>query len=425
MKTILLISIVGIFYITHFLFEVSKPKEIKRIIVGDNIRITSQQKNLHHVEADFTVNPSNPNHWLAAAIVIDDPVGWKYHCATWASDNGGESWIRTDFQKTGADPKLLITDSGKTYLSCLGKTGDPNEYYYISNDGGLNWNKEYKVQGGHDHPTLSSHGKVAYWWSTKRGNRILDLRKSIDGTEFEPITSISFSDNYRHDNMQQVILSDGTLILPYSSYQSDRRGVDTKGAFLFKTKVGENIQASDSKRITEKQGNRKGMASMLIDRTNSRFKDNLYYIYALGENESFDGIGMSISVDKGETWKDIVIQDGRILKNKYYAPTGIVNNNGVIGIYWYDRRNDLKREKNDIYFTASIDGGKTFLSPVRVTEINSKPDLKNNERRVAGTFPGGGHYSGISILPDGSFQLVWSDSRSGIYQLYTSNVKVE
>jgi hypothetical protein len=40
-------------------------------------------------------------------------------------------------------------------------------------------------------------------------------------------------------------------------------------------------------------------------------------------------------------------------------------------------------------------------------------------------FPAGGEYMGLDAAPDGSFQLLWSDARSGVYQLRTATVRVK
>ena len=77
-----------------------------------------------------------------------------------------------------------------------------------------------------------------------------------------------------------------------------------------------------------------------------------------------------------------------------------------------------------MYFTVSLDGGLSFQRPVRVTKKTTDPKTEGSGD-VANKFPGGGHYLGITTKVDGSFQLVWSDSRSGIFELQTCNITVE
>lgn len=422
MKAILAIIVFYVFSGVNYAYQTVSPVQLK---VSENKRISSQNSDLHHVEADLVIHPLNPKHWLVAAMVFDDPVSWKYHCATWVSQNSGVSWKRTDFPKTSADPQVAIDENNNAYFSCLGQSGDINEYYYVSRDGGITWPTEYLISGGHDHPFLVSEGSTTYWVSTTRGNTQLNFRKAEDGGELinQQLLKISVSEYKNNDNFKHNILSDGSLVVPFSNFYSTNRGAVTDAVYLLKSSNGGKT-ISVPILISREVGSSKGIGSLLVGK--DKYEDELYLLYALGQGFSeFNGIGMSISRDKGETWKDRVVQEPVPSDNRFYAPTGTVNKDGVIGVYWYDRRNDPKREKNDVYFTASLDGGNSFLPAVRVTDINSKPNLRSSEARISRAFPGGGHYSGISVLPDGSFQLVWSDSRSGKHQLYTSNIKIE
>src|SRR5262249_9495311 len=110
------------------------------------------------------------------------------------------------------------------------------------------------------------------------------------------------------------------------------------------------------------------------------------------------------------------------------TPAIAVNKDGVVGVAWYDGRNDPSTIKSifrcqDIYFTASLDGGETFLPEVKVSTKRSCPgspqDLQTSLR-----YPAGGEYMGMITTPDGAFHLLWADNRTGIYQLRMSTVKV-
>ena len=81
-------------------------------------------------------------------------------------------------------------------------------------------------------------------------------------------------------------------------------------------------------------------------------------------------------------------------------------------------------KKNDLYFTVSLDGGKTFRNEIRVTDISSDPLVPGNGK-TGERFMSGGDYMGLEAKPDGSFQVVWADSRTGIFQLYTSTIKIK
>jgi len=40
-------------------------------------------------------------------------------------------------------------------------------------------------------------------------------------------------------------------------------------------------------------------------------------------------------------------------------------------------------------------------------------------------WPEGGEYHGLTATADGRFQVLWSDSREGIYQLRTTTIRVD
>ncbi len=99
---------------------------------------------------------------------------------------------------------------------------------------------------------------------------------------------------------------------------------------------------------------------------------------------------------------------------------------GVIGPVEANARSDRATFKSvlrcqEVYFTASLDGGATFLSEVRVSAGPSCPFSSKNAD-VALRFLGGGDYSGLVAGRDGQFHLLWSDSRNAVPQLWTAPV---
>ncbi len=61
-----------------------------------------------------------------------------------------------------------------------------------------------------------------------------------------------------------------------------------------------------------------------------------------------------------------------------------------------------------------------------MSSATSCPDTAQNKGVFDnGTFGAGGDYSGLAATSDGMFHVVWSDARSGIYQLRTATVSVK
>ena len=122
-----------------------------------------------------------------------------------------------------------------------------------------------------------------------------------------------------------------------------------------------------------------------------------------------------------------------------------VNKEGVIGVAWLDDRNAPDHKGYDVYFTASIDGGVSFLPAAKVSSATSMPAKQGQntlpsftigkasakgERNVTMVSPfstrsTGGDYATMTVDAAGRFHPLWSDSRDGkAWQLFTSTIRV-
>jgi hypothetical protein len=160
------------------------------------------------------------------------------------------------------------------------------------------------------------------------------------------------------------------------------------------------------------------------------------------------------------------------------TPVVAVNGDGVVGVAWYDRREDPTRRCWKKYFAASLDGGETFTPNVPLSSApscpsedmaptihvkNATPDSalapqdsvealvkaqkwneadainvailrREAEAEIDGTrlrvsFDRGrsvwpGHYTGLAAGSSGAFHALWADRRSGSQQLYSAKVEV-
>ena len=90
---------------------------------------------------------------------------------------------------------------------------------------------------------------------------------------------------------------------------------------------------------------------------------------------------------------------------------------------WWISPQGLAGGVSAFFFAASVDGGVTFLPEAKVA---TKPTCPGTPPNVATAlrFPRWWGYVGLASAPDGSFRLVWSDSRSEICRLYSATVSV-
>ena len=148
-------------------------------------------------------------------------------------------------------------------------------------------------------------------------------------------------------------------------------------------------------------------------------KDRLFWLCIA---DKFTGVLVQRSDDRGESWSEPVPLNRNETEHSF-TPSIAINKDAVVGVSWYE-----VHDKNcfDVFFTASLDNGKTFLPKVRVSSATSCPDTPQDKGvfDAGTTFGAGGDYSGLAATSDGIFHVVWSDARAGIYQLRTATVRV-
>ncbi len=394
------------------------------IHLQNNLEISGQSSTSHYVEPMLVICPKHSKHFLIASMVIRDVAAWKPEVHVWNTRDAGKTWGLKRFPKLSADPWLTYKGDHSFTLTGLGHSlkGDYNEYMYISNDGGNNWDSEIAINESHDHPfSLSLNGELI-WWSTTRSNRVLNLKKLNREEQLINIDYIDFKNGLRHDNMIPATHPSGLALFPYSRYESSFNEIKTHGSFFLA--MNEEFHVLENTFITDRNGAGKGIASLHADHSDSRTRGNLYYVYAMGDFGESKGIGISLSKDLGNEWIHKTVAETS--KNKLlYLPTAAISNEGVIALFWIEIERSLKGLRHAVYFSFSSDGAESFSKPLLLDNYTHFSRINKKHSRVYNTFPAGGHYSGMSALADGSFQLVWSDPRTGFYKLYTANVTID
>jgi hypothetical protein len=160
-----------------------------------------------------------------------------------------------------------------------------------------------------------------------------------------------------------------------------------------------------------------------VDGSAGPFRDHLYWVCS---DYSDRHIFVFRSTDRGETWSDAVTvnRSTRPVQTAMIA----VNRQGVVGVSWYDSREDPRGYRKtfrcqNLFFTASLDGGRTFVPEVKISSAENCPITTANGE-AGWQWPSGGDYHGLAADAAGRFQLLWADSRDGIYQLRTATATV-
>lgn len=469
--------------------------------------------------------------WIAASATNPNTLVGVYMngrggCATTFSNDGGNLWTESMLPKANEcfDPMVTAGPGGRIYIlhtgtrvtsrsSPTGQLQDAPVRIFSSSDEGKTWSGpvELRTQVRPDHPRIMvdqsngpHRGRIYVAWNEAgdtfvRNEFQLFLHFSDDnGATFtEPIFVTKHSGG-KLVMTEPVVLSDGTLLLTYFQFFSPRpsRRNENQPFFLLRSTDGAQT-FGPAEKVFEV-----GMATpphLMDDVTEaftlpivaadisptSRYKDRIYVVWT-DVSAGQSNIWLRWSGDKGSTWSSqIRVNDNpRNTDNSPYdlrlTPVVAVNKDGVVGVAWYDRREDAARRCWRMYFSASSDGGETFtpntplstapscppkgqIPRVRVKDGTTSPVLAGadsiasllaqgpfgeaaagwimvaRERRAmeegetgtrfrigfdAGRDQNTGHYTGLTADPTGAFHAFWVDRRSGFWQFYTAKVEV-
>ena len=378
-------------------------------------------------ESQLSTSPNNPNQLLVVVIQNDSPDGNDRTCVSWASFDGGQKWERHAFPVLGCfDPWGVILQDGSTITVMGGYVPghDDNVHLFRAPDGGRTWpDTSLGLGAHHDHPMVIAQANQVYVASSQGvRNSANQVRSTVSvvhsqdgGKTFGPPTRVIAS-NAGYDATGLALLSDGTFVVGFHDYRQKGRDkwlVKPRSWMLRSADQGRTF--SEPLLISESCESRGGWPSMAADG-----KERVFWLCIA---DKFNGVLVQRSDDRGESWSEALRLNHSETADSF-TPSIAVNKEGVIGVSWYEIH-----DKNcfDVYFTASLDGGKTFLREVKVSSATSCPDTPQNKGVFSPgmTFGAGGDYSGLAASADGLFHIVWSDARSGIYQLRTAIVTVK
>jgi hypothetical protein len=435
------------------------------IVVDENVLVSGDAPTRPHVEPCIAADPADSKHLIASTIAFTRPDGW-FTVAVFTSFDSGRHWRRGKLE--GVDGFSFVGDAwtafgarGVAFLCCIGSSkSNASILVFRSTDGGRTWSKPTTIPfgggGSFDRCSIvadtSSSRFASYVYvlacqslGSKTGPHISPAavsRSTDDGVTFsDPVRVVP--NNLDGNVANPVVLSDGTLVVTFFDFASMTRdrirllkqrrlwvAASRDGGFTFSIPSFVTEFADPDAATHPRSGPNRMLA---VDSSSGPLRDRLYMVWTDFQSGGTD-IYLSYSIDQGETWSDPLRVNDDVKKLVDHATPAIaVNGDGVVGVAWYDRRNDSANKCFEISFAASVDGGKTLLPNVRVSTVKSCPDVPGNVVRpdaggdgfgVAARWPAGGDYSGLAASADGLFHILWSDSRTGVYQNWTATVRV-
>ena len=331
-------------------------------ITNEDHPINDDAPNKVHVEPHLAINPTNPRHMVAASIVLDgDFSNWS--SSVFTSFDGGHSWARHDFDMERCiDPWVTINNDGSVFITAIEILRDVkndrrfNMLLYNSADGGITWNTDKNSLGrGFDHEmVIPSDADRRTYYLLARKARDLDADSTLydfylggsknAGLNFDVITK------FKPEGTPKDITPTGMEVV--------NNDLSIISFIEFPTFLTKSVQLRNDKNVSK--------PVVISDKCGdcSSFPGYPYLAKGINSNmlhhvcigEEFDGIWYSRSKDAANTWEEAFRLDDLPKEGIAHVRTPMlaVNHQGVIGVAWYDRRNDPENKCQDIYFSASI-----------------------------------------------------------------------
>lgn len=410
------------------------------VVAGPNVQVSEERGDIVQVEPVIAVDLGDPNRMVAAAIGLRRPhdPDWQDHqtVLVYRSADGGRSWSHQDVatlpaEWTAGDPWLAWPRSDDLTLSAIAggaitRRGDPpaRARVFRSADGGLTWTvggeTPFAPSSGEDHPVLAADPRTGIVYSVATHATSRDEDEGVDVVRLAGSGPNTVALPPLRPDLQQVNLggavigADGALVVTFFSMLPPRP--------LWSARLSPDAGTWDLTRIRESILP-VGFPSVASDRTESPFGGRIYSAWVEGEDQADLRVLSAWSADAGSTWSEPAQVHADTSRAARTLPVIAVATDGAVGVVWQDRRLAGGRECTDLYGTISTDGGMTFLPEVRISSETACPDAEANGAATARFRLGGGDYQGLVGVGPGAFQAVWSDSRTGRYQVWTARLR--
>lgn len=454
--------------------------------VGQNSRLSvfvepdvqvSSDGDVVHMESYIAASTDNPDVLLAGGELIY--AGRKLNISEariYRSENAGATWL----------PVLLPNELNGGWDNAI--VGGPRDtaYFVTSNlekgvtvyrttDSGLTWASSIPAGvASWDRPhvavDLTTSPYEGRLYVAGEGAEGVQLITSTDGgrTFSSPVTACPHREGWNAaTSASPLILQDGTLLVPCLPYPNDPERAtwtSAEAGLVTSTDGGKTFGEYHSVGIVHKMlaaerlaarvrgdvffsGNFMQGPMFAVAPRGSPFVDRVYAVWQDIDSSGSSKLLIAWSADHGKNWSIPLTVGSTSSSNDSPVRQGVpmvaVAPDGVLGVAWFDGRLAPDRRGYDVYFTASADGGRTFLPAVRVSSKTSRPETGLNmvpsfdisksspegTLQIHMTSPftdraTGGDYSSMAVDASGRFHPLWADARTGTWQLYTSTIRV-
>ena len=329
-------------------------------------------------------------------------VGQEFGDAVIATDGAGNFYyasLSTDAAGNSSVGVSKSTDKGNSFNT-------PVNASTTANAPGSFQDKEWLTVDNSDSGTDGNLYLV--WTKFGPGTQILFARSTNSGSTFSAPLALSGVGNVQ--GAMPGVGPDGAVYVTWldrgASQIHIRKSIDAGVTFTNPVNGGGPVQP-----ILQIPGTLKGniransFPSIAVDPEEGA----VYIVYAARVGADRANVFLVTSKDGGKTWSAPVrVNDDSTNTDQWMPSVAVTDDDGVVGVMFYDRRNDpVNNLSIDVYIAISTDGGISFRPNQRIT-TTSFPPVVNFDPVIAFNYMG--DYNQM-VANDQRFYMVWGDNR--------------
>jgi KaiC/GvpD/RAD55 family RecA-like ATPase len=396
------------------------------------VSVPNVRVGVSYADAAIAIDPHNP-----LSIVIADG-------ALYSSHDSGASWSMKGVSVRG-NPSVAYDKNGMLfYVGVTGRAVSHTAQQVIASaslDEGESWSPDIVLgssQGSNtvDKPWFTVDTSNSSWaghfyvvWATvdhdSSGNEIatnIMLSTSSDGTHFTPPRAIVRGDHFAGLMPYAVVDPTGDLYIFWANFYTQPSPINMiKSVDGGQTFSSPKTVASAIGSLPGRHGGRGALPgtqfpawsnpSVAVD-SRTGF---LYLVWADNRNGDAD-IFFTNSIDHGATWltpkrlNDDPLHNGK----DQFHPAVATSNDGAVHVVFLDRRDDPNNIAYRVYYTVSMDNGKSFASNMMISDVGSNANQLPDPTYI-------GAYIGITVGPNRVVHVAWNDCRNNQLEAFTAS----
>lgn len=420
--------------------------------VGNNVNISQAAGNQR--EQTIVINPTNTNNVVAFSNIdsIDGDLMADAGIFEAYSFDGGQTWAQqllftdtTSTDESCCDPQAAFDSFGNLFMTYLTATGDIA--LARSNDGGQSFFIQLLTfDTGHDQPSIAvgpgpkpglGSVWVSYFSGVVAGSTLpphIDTQVAVVvglgvvGPFKNPV-AVPGSELVRANFGDIAIGPKGEAVVTYQStvglnpagpsiiyVNIDPDGMGPAGWSARRFVTSTNIGFA---RIIPGTSNNLGIGpepSVAWDRSNGPFRGRLYLTYTDAANlTTIDtNVFLRYSNNGGLTWSVPILVNDNGAGSQFNQAIAVDQFTGLVGLAWFDTRNDASGQRYEMFATISDTGGNSYAPNVKVSAGQSQSSLSETPPVAGLRALGVGDYNKIDFVA-GNLQVIWPDNSPGLF----------